>query len=343
MVRGGDLSAIRIRGREEVDEGELRAFYRAVQPERADFLERHGRWLYRAGEAAGAFPLLAMREGRVVGHAGAIPVALRRGDEVRTAHWFVDFWIVPELQRQGIGSLLSEAWEAETDLRVTFCNHRSIGVFRRKGWEERQDVVSLAAPLRPDRHPAIRDRPGLREGVRAAAAVAGALGRLGGRGPAMVEEPLEDAALDVFHHPPAGEGLHAERSAGFMRWRLREAPLSGRHFVLREPVSGNAAVVRVLEKEGYRRLHLLALAGPMDPPSLRGFVRSLMRWAREHHVHHAWCATSDGEVAAALRRWFPIVRTPLFAFHAADEEGWAFLRGPGRWEALDSDLDLSYP
>ena len=40
---------------------------------------------------------------------------------------------MPELQRQGIGGLLSEAWEAETDLPVTFCDLRSIGVFRRKG------------------------------------------------------------------------------------------------------------------------------------------------------------------------------------------------------------------
>ena len=136
-----------IRKASNVEEGALRRFYGDAFPGRAGFLSKHWRWLYRVGSFPGIEPLVLVEGERVVGHAGAIPLTMSRLGQEATAIWFVDFSILPEFQGAGLGAKLTEAWMDLCPDRVTFCNDRSIRVFRKFGWRERYDAGVRSLPI----------------------------------------------------------------------------------------------------------------------------------------------------------------------------------------------------
>ena len=113
----------------------LNAFYETMFPERAEFLKQHWRWLYRVAEYDWApSPAVAVAEGRIVGHAGIIPVILRHQGEERRAMWLVDLAILPELQRQGLGMALTRALMEQCPIHLGFCNERSLGALLKCGF-----------------------------------------------------------------------------------------------------------------------------------------------------------------------------------------------------------------
>ena len=128
-------------------DGALRQFYEAAFPERAAFLSEHWEWLYRVGRFPGIEPLVAVENERVIGHAGAIPVMVSRLGVVAPAIWFVDFKILPEFQGKGHGKALTEAWMAMCPDRITFCNERSMAVFRTLGWHENSNACVRSVPF----------------------------------------------------------------------------------------------------------------------------------------------------------------------------------------------------
>lgn len=70
-------------------------------------------------------PLYAIHEGQlVVGQAGLIPVNLKIKDRTELAVWHIDFQLVPEMQRKGIGQALTAAWMKScpmfADIAVSF-------------------------------------------------------------------------------------------------------------------------------------------------------------------------------------------------------------------------------
>ncbi|MGH9942307.1 MAG: GNAT family N-acetyltransferase [Pyrinomonadaceae bacterium] len=341
---------LRVRTAEEVPAAALARFYERMYPRRADFLQRHWRWLYRVGAYDSIpAPLVVVHDDEVIGHAGLIPVTLRRGGVERTAIWFVDFGVLPEYQRQGLGVGLTREWMAACPLHVTFCNERSLGVFLKYGWEARFHTYNFKLPLRPERHPGMRQGSASR---RALAHSAGLAARIVWRTRTLSkQEPaVSPATAEHLRALSAGVSdttLHATRSPEFLNWRVETHPRGQDYFVLRDERGGvYSMLARIVEEGGYRRLHLLALGGGTGDDSgrhaLSNFFAGIVRWSLARDVHHVWFVTSDPAAARVARRWFPMCNRARFACHANDAAGAEFLSGTDhRWEGLDSDFDLA--
>lgn len=337
--------SLRICPATEVPEAALAAFYRAIDPAKGEFRSRHWRRIYRLDWSGSVSPPLVATSGdRVVGHAGLIPVKLRSAGEERLAHWFVDFWILPDQQRRGVGMQLTQAWMALCPLHVTFCNERSMGVFRKLGWKERRDTRLLRLPLHPERHPRLR-------GSRLALVVAPAGGALRlllrglCRAGATEPSPLrDDPALFAALRRPPTPSLGVPRTDEFLAWRLRDVPWAEDHLVFRVAGEGRPiAVARPVDTGGCRQLTLLTLsADPTDWRGVAALMSQVLHWATSSGIDEVMYMTSDPALARALRCWLPVQTHALFAYHANDVAGWDFLeRAQPRWEALDSDVDLS--
>ncbi|KPJ64118.1 hypothetical protein AMJ44_13335, partial [candidate division WOR-1 bacterium DG_54_3] len=105
------LEKIQIKRATEVPEATLADFYREMYPNRAGFLKKHWRWLYRVGEFSESYPpLVALLEGKVIGHVAAIPIILKSGNHERFAAWGVDGGVLPPYRTCGIGSKLMQIW-----------------------------------------------------------------------------------------------------------------------------------------------------------------------------------------------------------------------------------------
>ncbi len=332
----------------EVPTVKLERFYEQMYPARAEFLKNNWRWLYRVGEFADVpAPLVAVIDGEAVGHAGLIPVTLRRDGEERTAIWYVDFGVLSTHQRKGIGIALTKEWMQACPLHITFCNERSIGVFLKYGWEERFQTYNFKLMLRPERNPNIP-----RGYKNALAHFAGSLTRVANQARTLTksgitETPATMENLAAFIENQAQDKLHVVRSTEFYEWRIVNHPHAAQHKILCEDKQEGAkcaALVRVVNDDSYRRLHVLSLSGEtFDRRALSSLFAALVRWALKEKIDHISYVTSDATQISVAKWWFPLFNRARFACHANDESGQDFLRGTNHfWENLDSDFDLMY-
>jgi GNAT superfamily N-acetyltransferase len=333
---------IEIRKASRAPEGALGRFYAEAFPERAAFLTEHWEWLYRVGKFPDIEPLVLVEKGRVVGHAGVIPVKLRRLGVDATAIWFVDFSVLPELQGQGHGKALTAAWMEMCPDRVTFCNERSMGVFRKLGWKERSDAsvltqpLELSAPLK--RYGALGSAAGL---------VLGAPWRLllrarAAGGPALETKPLpvDSGGLAALLDDPSAAGARVVRDADWFKWRLLENPRRGEHVLAQ--AQGVSAVFRLFSSLGRRRAHLLHV-GPGPAPARAAMVKAFARWAISQGADDAWTAASDAAWLDTCAPYFKRRHPLRFAWHSDDAAVTDALAGPLPTQAIDSDHDLMFP
>ncbi|MEP7339699.1 MAG: GNAT family N-acetyltransferase [Acidobacteriota bacterium] len=320
----------------------LERFYEKMYPHRDDFLKRNWRWLYRVGHYKQIpSPPVILHNDEVIGHAGLIPVTLQRGDEQRTAIWFVDFGVLPEYQRHGLGIRLTKEWMSLCPLQITFCNEKSIGIFLKYGWEARFHTLSFSLLLRPEHHPKLRESK-----YRIPAQLAGAATRAIWQARTLAKGELFAAAagqhqLDQLKAEENHSALSVPRTEEFLRWRIADHPLANQHFILTD--SKVSAIVRVLKSESYRRLHVLSLHGAWrEANPLSSFFGRLVKWAMSEEIDRIWFIASEPAVIKVAKWWLPVYTRARFACHANADEGWKFLSGTDHlWECLDSDFDLA--
>lgn len=331
-----------IRKASEVEEGALRRFYAGAFPDRAKFLCAHWRWLYRVGEFPGVEPLVLVEGGRVVGHAGVIPVVLSRDGHQETAIWFVDFSVAPELQGKGHGKTLTAAWMAQCPRRITFCNDLSMRVFLKLGWTERADVKVRSQPFELSQPLGRRLGPlGAAAGRLLSAPVRAILRSQSAHAPKPVFSPLptDAAALSRLLDDPASP-TRVVRDADWIRWRLLDNPRRDEHFLAKS--GGVCAVFRLFDSLGRRRAHLL-IVGPGPAPARAAMTGVFARWSLDQGADDAWLAGNDEIVLAAIT---PVLRRsrPLrYAWHGADAAATELLRSPLPTQGIDSDHDLMFP
>lgn len=317
-------------------------FYGDAFPERAGLLSEHWRWLYRVGRFPGIEPLVLVEDERVVGHAGVIPLTISRLGREATAMWFVDFSILPEFQGQGHGKALTEAWMAMCPDRVTFCNERSIQVFRRFGWRERSDASVLTQPLELSGPLSRFGAPGAAAGRLLTPAWLAWL-RARSSGASALETrplPLDAGGLAERLADPAAAGTRVVRDAEWFKWRLLENPRRDEHVLA--SCGGVNAVFRLFTSRGRRRAHLLHV-GPGPEAARAGMVKAFARWALDQGADDAWAATSEPVLLEACAPYFSRRRALRFAWHSDDAAVAAALAGPLPTQGIDSDHDLMFP
>ncbi len=317
-------------------------FYTAAFPDRAAFLSKHFRWLYRYRTFPGIEALVLVDGERVVGQAGVIPQKVSRLGVEATAIWFVDFSILPEYQGKGYGKELTKAWMEMCPDRITFCNDRSIEVFRKFGWQERFDAEVLTTPLELSAPLSRFGAPGAIAG-RALNAPWRAFRRARASGAPALEItslPQEAGRLADYLGDPAAKGTFIVRDADWFRWRLIENP---RHDELRLAKAGGVhAVFRLFTSLGRRRAHLLHI-GPGAAEARAGMVKAFLLWAVEQNADAAWAATSEPALLSASSASFSRRRALRFAWHSDDAAVSAAFAGPLPTQGIDSDHDLMFP
>ncbi|MCL2597583.1 MAG: GNAT family N-acetyltransferase [Paludibacter sp.] len=148
-----ETDIIEVKSAFEVPENELIEFYANAFENRMKFLPAIWRWLNRTDFYQNKIPLVVEFEKKVIAHAGMIPFYINLEGEKHTAAWFIDFKILEQWQRQGIGEILAKKWIEFSDCCVTFCNEKSIGVFKKIGWQESFNTFLLINFVYPFSHP----------------------------------------------------------------------------------------------------------------------------------------------------------------------------------------------
>lgn len=134
------LSDISILSAHDVDASLLFDFYNIMEPERSSLLPHIWKWLCRSSFYDNKTPLVILYNDCIIAHAGMMPFNVFFDGKYYTASWFIDFAVLPEFQRQGLGTLLAERWMEFSDLCVEAGhNEKSGGAFKKLNWVESFD------------------------------------------------------------------------------------------------------------------------------------------------------------------------------------------------------------
>lgn len=313
------------------------AFYKESFGERAEFLSKHWKWVYRAGWLANAEPVVVVEGPRVVGHAGVIPGRLRLGGRVEPAIWFVDYALSPEKRGLGLGKALALEWMKLCPNRLTFCNEASMRVFVGLGWTRKDDTACRFLPL--ELASAAKPRGAL---FRLAAAVAdapygAALDAMLKSAPDLTPELLDERTPRLFELT-AARGCAVERDAEWARWRFLESPWKDDYRLFK--LEGAFVAVRGFVYKGRRRLHV-AYASSGAPSTLSRLLRGVAKWGRAHEADWLWAETNDPLLLGAAQRILPGRYPAPFAWHSDDIGTRALLSQSALpLQAADADNDL---
>lgn len=342
-----DLSDISIVPAHEVEERALQDFYQTQYPDRA--LPSIWRWLNRSTFSGQRTPLAVLYRDRVIAHAGAMPFRAVFKGTTYTASWYIDFAVMPEFQRQGVGMLLTKRWMDYADFYVAFANERSIGVLKKHGWIESFDTYLHCYLLRPLHHPKFRRIPAM---IRTASTVITdpllrLRYRLFGLSPDRLRlDPVDATSLETFLVPrdsPVDDGrVVPVRDAEYVSWRLLDSPNRAHYRVASlDGVAGARAIIKLCETDPSPSVDVLWTAPAAQPVDIRTIVATLAHWGIRQGYGSLRFYTSSQALSRYLSRSLtPVVRHPRFACYSRDARLFSALQQAGwAWELIDCDFE----
>lgn len=342
-----DLSELSIVPAHEVEERALQDFYRSQYPGRA--LPSIWRWLNRSAFSGQRTPLAVLYRTRVIAHAGAMPFWAMFKGTTYTASWYIDFAVMPEFQRQGVGMALTKRWMDYADFHVAFANERSIGVLKKHGWIESRDTYLQCYLLRPLHHPKFSGIPGL---VRTTGTViTDPLLRLRYRAFGMPQshlrlDPVDGASLEAFlvpRDPPVDDSrVVPVRDAEYASWRLLDSPNRAHYRVASlDGMAGAHMVINLRRTDPSASVDVLWTTPAAEPVVIRAMLATLAHWGiRQGYAYLRFYTSSQALSRYLSRALTPVVRHPRFAYYSRDAELFSALQqARWEWELIDCDFE----
>jgi GNAT superfamily N-acetyltransferase len=344
------MSSAEVRSVYAVSRASLLDFYRTMEPDRPCPSSETWEWLYRPSFGPPCSALVVERDKRVVAHAGIIPFWLSVRDSKFSAGWYVDFAVLPELQRAGLGRALTLEWMRLTDVHVTFCNARSMGLFRKLGWQESFDTRLHYFFLKPLSHPSVLSRVDGRVPASVTAALnasARALfrtwyGLRSRRAGSLELAPLSESLLAHFESTPRSD-IGPIRDREYLRWRFLESPYRRQYRVAFLDGASLAIVRERHDKPRSRHVEILLVKDDIPVLALRRLIAALAVWAvRRDHAYLRYYEADPVRSRQLQRTLLSYVHHPRFAFFARSPELMHELkRGRLRWQLADSDFEVT--
>jgi len=341
-----ELSDISIVSVHSVDTSLLLDFFDAMFPKRAKTLGQLWKWMNRTSFYENRAPLVALHEDRIVGYFGMMPFSIVLNGERYVATWSVDYSVLPEFQRHGLGVVLLKKWMELPDVQLGFANKRAIGACRKAGLGECYASRLHYFLLKPLDHP--RFARSIPEVPRA---ILNALSRpflsINYRRYASSLDGLHQAhlrkeSLDKFLTQsilPSGT-VEPVRDSDFLSWRLLDSPGREKYRVLSQ--DNLAAVIKLCDEQSPAYIDLLLLNEDSDYPQIRRIISNLAVWSmREGYSYVRYLTTKSALSDHLSRSLFSLVRRPPFVFYAQNPAIMQKLRDASwHWQLIDSDFEV---
>jgi hypothetical protein len=325
----------------------LNNFLRRVYPPlKAEFLIQHGAWWH----GSNANRLVIIEEDKVAGYCGVIPAQVWVAGQVRSALWWVDLVIAPELRGRGLQSLFDERIKQMSPLLLGFPNEVAAKIHRKHGWGVRDDMPIDLLPLWP------RDVKMVRSGGLVRRIGALALSPLAAfwRAWLMRQNPRRawrlpafdpQALADVFERAPRNGLNTAWREASWFAWRYGQAP--NRHeyafYLAGKPESPSHFLVArfITQPDGLRYARILDVFGDFaDTPALSDLFTLALQDCIRHRAGQVTLIASRPELHTLARRLGFLFSAPVgFCWLSDDPALMQALSAENYWALVDSDND----
>lgn len=332
----------------DVDLTLLIDFYQKAYPNRISSLESNWKWLNRTDFYENKTPLVLMYKNQVIAHSGMIPFNISVCDNLQTASWFMDFKILPEFQRYGLGSILTKEWMKYSDCCVTFCNDKSIGIFKKFGWIESFGTYMHLNFILPFNHPGfVRRLPAfLRKILNCIAYPVFFLiySRHSYSNSSYQLEKLNEKSFNTFFNfytktKKTSENIVSPiRDMDYAKWRVLNSPNKDKYYIYK--TKKFSALVSLHNNHG-EYIDILWVSDTNDKIEIKKMISTLGIYGIKNRLSYIRFYTSNKELSNYLKnKTKSFVRHPRFAFFSKAESILSKLK-IANWdfELIDCDFE----
>jgi hypothetical protein len=323
-------------------------FYKKAYPNRANFFELNWKWLNHSDFYQNKVPLVLVYKNQVIAHLGMIPFNISASGELKTASWLVDFIVLPEFQRHGLGSMLTKEWMNFSDLCVTFCNKKSIGVLKKFGWIESFDTYMHINFMLPFNHPRfVRKVPGLFRKILNQITYPIFLfiyKRQSYSNNSYKLEKLNESTFDEFfklysYTKKIAENLVSPiRDMDYAKWRILNSPYIGKYFVYK---TKKFIALISLQNKHAEYIDILLVSDINNKIEIKKMISTLGMFGIKNGYSYMNFYTSKKELSDYIKfETKSIVLHPRFAYFSQVESILEKLK-KANWdfELIDSDFE----
>ena len=319
---------------------QLSEFYKKVFKSRYKTLTNHWRWWYRSNYL-GYEPIILIADNKVVGQAGLISVKIQIEKEILPAIWFVDFAVLPEYQGLGLGKVLTKEWMNICPNQITFCNDRSLEIFKKFGWAENNYTKRLVRPINPIKWlPFFKKFESNFFGMVYKNLLKKKFSHINLIRPYSIKDNYK-ILFDSFKKKQKQNTVSPEifRDEDWLNWRLMECPFNKNiyFFEYRE----NFAIAHIVTAKNIRRLHIL-YTFYLNSSDEENLFCSIFKWALYNSVDLVWANSNNEELIKKSEKIFTshLTKSMNFASWSSDKKIHEKLRlGLANSQGIDSDND----
>tara|TARA_B110000438_G_C15735444_1_gene616127 strand:- start:257 stop:1270 length:1014 start_codon:yes stop_codon:yes gene_type:complete len=319
----------------KVNSNLLFEFYKKVFNQRHKTLSKNWQWWYR-NKYLGFETLVLIKDQKVIGQAGLIPVKINIKNEILPAIWFVDFAILPKFQRQGFGTILTKEWMKICPNQITFCNNKSLKIFKKFGWKENHNSKRLAKPIDPFKF--IFYLGNFKNNFFSKyyrAKLKKKLHKVDTIKPYLVKDNYK-ILFESFEKRKLFSTDTIVRDQDWLSWRILECPFSRNiHFFEND---GNFAITHIVISKNIRRLHIL-YSFSTNFPNEESLIKSIYKWGVNNSIDLIWGNTNNKELIQKYENVFSSRFTKNLNFAS-----WSSNINPqlslNDLQAIDSDNDI---
>jgi hypothetical protein len=343
-----------IRSSIEVPSEKLDAFFKEMYLDRNCDIRRYWKWFCRLECHNNKGPLVITDGDKIIAHAGIIPFEMRLDDGlIKNAAWFIDFAILPDYQKRGLGIKLTKKWMELSDVYVTFCNEKSMGIFKKYGWIESFDTRLHHVIINPLKYPKIWNKLE----SRMPNFVLNALGtclvtvaviyyrRFARSLNELQFEAVTRSSIQKFQVflKTDGEVTTAVRDSKYLFWRFLESPDVGEYSIVSLNDTCKFLIKPRRDKMGSPHLDVLVSTELEDEADIKQLLATLAIWCKHEELAYIRYYCSNSDVSRSVQRsLISVVRNPRFGFYSKDENIFQKLQKTRwMWDLLDSDFEIT--
>ena len=318
----------------EINKNDLLEFYKNVFSNRNASLIKNYNWCYRLG-FNNFEPLVLLTGDKIIGHAGLIPADINIEGKNNPAIWFTDFVIIPEYRQQGFGKILTREWMNICPLQITYCNDKSLKLFKKVGWKTCLSTKRVIKPINYFKLMPFLKKIGINFGdILVRNLLKKKLEKYSEIKPVKINENFITDISKFEKENYQDKSAYLIRNKSWFKWRLLDCPYREELYFFEK--NGDYLVAHIFNHKNLKRLNILYTFCKKKDDEI---LNMLFKWSIENNVYFIWYLTNK-KINYSLFSY--LFKKPVnFAYNSNEPNHLLALNnGFVNSEAIDGDADF---
>ena len=340
---------IKIKNNNNIPNYKISNFLKKVYSERCYEIYKIWNWLYQT-DKNNETSLVAIKDENIIAHAGLIPSFINLNGRKKKAGWFVDFIVDKDFQKKGIGKLLTNSWLNIGFIGLTFCNHKSYGVFKKFGWISNFNFNLHYFLIKPFNHQRIYIKfkyikflLDLLNIIYSFLFINFIKLRVKNKYEIRIEEINKLNINNFIKNNLMPNMVNTFRDYEYLNWRFLDSPESKNYIQLSYKNKYFAIVKKRTEKKFNNYLDLLLINIFEKNDDFIQFLLKIILWSNNNNLSYVKMAIPNNEISNFVKKnILTIVTKPRFAFFSKDTKVINELKTSNfDFQLFDTDLEFT--